>query len=173
MDPYLTLRCQEQQLNTETYSYLGKYIHRRRATVDPMWYFTWEADLNLPAQEFHGYFSQVRVRPFSLSFQTSFFFPFPCFCLDVRIVMSRQGSITATPLRANTTQVSIQLTDHDPYEHDDYVGCLFLDLSSCPVIVDQSNIPPPPRPVWRSFFREKPGDCSGELLVSYQVRLLV
>lgn len=59
MDPYLALRCGGQELNTETYKHLGKAIHRRRKTVDPMWYFTWEADLSLPSDDLQGYFPQV------------------------------------------------------------------------------------------------------------------
>lgn len=69
--------------------------------------------------------------------------------------------------------MSIQLTDHDAYEADDYAGCLFLDLSTCPIEPDQYRVPPPPRPEWKSFFLEKPGDSSGELLLSYQVGPLV
>lgn len=66
-------------------------------------------------------------------------------------------------------QVLIQLMDYDNMNPDDYAGCLFLDLGSCPIGMDQNNIPPPPTPVWMPFFLEKPGDSSGELLVSYQV----
>lgn len=90
----------------------------------------------------------------------------PCFppirCGDTRVV-------SVGFFRRSVAQVSVQLTDYDAYGADDYAGCLFLDLSSCPIDRDQNNIPPPPRPTWREFFLEKPGDSSGELLVSYQV----
>lgn len=66
-------------------------------------------------------------------------------------------------------QVLIQLMDFDNMNPDDYAGCLFLDLGSCPIVMDQNNIPSPPTPTWMPFFLEKPGDSSGELLVSYQV----
>lgn len=59
--------------------------------------------------------------------------------------------------------------DYDNLNPDDYAGCLFLDLGSCPIAMNQNNIPPPPTPTWMPFFLEKPGDSSGELLVSYQV----
>ncbi|CAN0172504.1 unnamed protein product, partial [Hapterophycus canaliculatus] len=48
MDPFLKMQCQGESLNTEEFMYHGKAVHRRRETVDPMWYFTWEADLQLP-----------------------------------------------------------------------------------------------------------------------------
>lgn len=59
MDPYLRLQCQEARLDTETFEHLGKAVHRRRRTVDPMWYFTWESDLQLPEPDMAAYFSQV------------------------------------------------------------------------------------------------------------------
>ncbi|CAM9992524.1 unnamed protein product [Ectocarpus sp. 6 AP-2014] len=123
MDPFLKMQCQGEKLNTEEFMYLGKAVHRRRETVDPMWYFTWEADLNLPSVELQRYFPQV----------------------------------------------SIQLMDWDPLDPNDYAGCMFLDLGSCPIEMDQANIPYPPLPTWMPFFLEKPGDSSGELLVSYQL----
>lgn len=60
MDPYLKLKCQGEMLNTETFMRGGKAEHRKRATVDPMWYFTWEADLSMPRRELQTYFPQVR-----------------------------------------------------------------------------------------------------------------
>lgn len=60
MDPYLIIQCQGEKFNTETFMYLGKAVHRRRETVDPMWYLTWEADLSMPPEDLQGYFSQVR-----------------------------------------------------------------------------------------------------------------
>lgn len=60
--------------------------------------------------------------------------------------------------------------DWDPLDANDYAGCMFLNLGSCPIEMDQENIPYPPVPTWMPFFLEKPGDSSGELLVSYQVR---
>ena len=59
MDPFLKMQCQGEKLNTEEFMYLGKAVHRRRETVDPMWYFTWEADLSLPTLELQRYFPQV------------------------------------------------------------------------------------------------------------------
>lgn len=59
MDPFLKMQCQGEKLNTEEFMYLGKAVHRRRETVDPMWYFTWEADLSLPLLELQSYFPQV------------------------------------------------------------------------------------------------------------------
>eukprot|EP00752_Nemacystus_decipiens_P012046 g10680.t1 len=123
MDPFLKMQCQGEKLNTEEFMYLGKAVHRRRETVDPMWYFTWEADLSLPELELQRYFPQV----------------------------------------------SIQLMDWDPVGANDYAGCLFLDLGACRVEPDQGNIPHPGLPTWTPFFLEKPGDSSGELLVSYQL----
>lgn len=67
------------------------------------------------------------------------------------------------------SQVSIQLMDWDPVGANDYAGCLFLDLGTCRVEPDQDNIPHPGLPTWMPFFLEKPGDSSGELLISYQV----
>lgn len=61
LDPYLKLQCLGEKLNTETFMYLGKAVHRRRTTVDPMWYFTWEADLSMPPMELQRYFPQVRL----------------------------------------------------------------------------------------------------------------
>ncbi|CAM9701229.1 unnamed protein product, partial [Scytosiphon promiscuus] len=123
MDPFLKMQCQGERLNTEEFMYHGKAVHRRRETVDPMWYFTWEADLQLPPQEMQSYFPQV----------------------------------------------SIQLMDYDPVGPNDYAGCMFLDLGSCNIDQNQYGIPTPPLPTWKSFFLEKPGDSSGELLVSYQL----
>lgn len=65
--------------------------------------------------------------------------------------------------------MSIQLIDYDALGPDDYAGCVFLDLGTCRLERDQDNIPVPDRPTWTPFFLEKPGDSSGELLVSYQV----
>lgn len=62
--------------------------------------------------------------------------------------------------------------DWDPVGSNDYAGCLFLNLGACPVEPNQYNIPHPGLPTWTPFFLEKPGDSSGELLVSYQVRPL-
>lgn len=61
MDPFLKMQCQGEKLNTEEFMYLGKAVHRRRETVDPMWYFTWEADLSLPPLELQRYFPQVQA----------------------------------------------------------------------------------------------------------------
>lgn len=61
MDPFLKMQCQGEKLNTEEFMYLGKAVHRRRETVDPMWYFTWEADLSLPPLELQRYFPQVII----------------------------------------------------------------------------------------------------------------
>ncbi|CAM9709920.1 unnamed protein product, partial [Sphacelaria rigidula] len=55
MDPYLKLQCQTRRMNTETFRHNGEFVHRRRATVDPAWYFTWEADLLLPDPEMQAY----------------------------------------------------------------------------------------------------------------------
>lgn len=73
-------------------------------------------------------------------------------------------------LSSITTQVSIQLMDWDPVGANDYAGCLFLDLGACRVEPDQDSIPHPGLPTWMPFSLEKPGDSSGELLVSYQVK---
>lgn len=59
--------------------------------------------------------------------------------------------------------------DHDVFDADDYAGCLSLSLADVTIEMDQNNIPPPQDPTWMQFFLEKPGDLSGELLVSYQV----
>lgn len=66
-------------------------------------------------------------------------------------------------------QVSIQLMDWDALGANDYAGCMFLNLGGCPIDMDQDNVPRPATPTWMPFFLEKPGDSSGELLVSYQV----
>ena len=84
------------------------------------------------------------------------------------------AAAAAAPIRlalrhANVSQVSIQLMDWDPVGANDYAGCLFLDLGACRVEPDQDSIPHPGLPTWMPFFLEKPGDSSGELLVSYQV----
>ncbi|CAN0567656.1 unnamed protein product, partial [Laminaria digitata] len=59
--------------------------------------------------------------------------------------------------------------DYDAFGADDYAGCLFLNLGQCPIEMDQDDIPHPSLPTWTPFFLEKPGDSTGELLVSYQV----
>ncbi|CAN0214917.1 unnamed protein product, partial [Hapterophycus canaliculatus] len=59
--------------------------------------------------------------------------------------------------------------DYDPFDPNDYAGCMFLSLGSCSIDQNQYGIPAPPLPTWKTFFLEKPGDSSGELLVSFQV----
>ncbi|CAM9913483.1 unnamed protein product [Discosporangium mesarthrocarpum] len=59
MDPYLKLQCMGKTFDTERHEVNGKRPHKKRQTVDPLWYFTWEADLMLPEASLSAYFPQV------------------------------------------------------------------------------------------------------------------